>query len=199
MSEHKTTGPTNLICRFYYERFKFNILGVKVVVRIRPWINQEAEKDRRCVLVDKSDGEACIAMEAPIDPATKKPTGYYINSSYSIINSFVKAHVFVNFAEHEWKYACWNPSGPASIFKFDACYDETTTQATIFEHEVKPALTHLFMGHNVTLFAFGQCSTYFQLFHLQAGMTGTGKTHTMQGSTSDPGETYIQGCNKINE
>ncbi len=47
------------------------------------------------------------------------------------------------------------------------------TQKEVFCKELEPAVQHVFDGFNTTVFAFGA--------------TGTGKTHTMHGTQSDPG------------
>ncbi|KAG6177102.1 hypothetical protein E4U27_004578 [Claviceps purpurea] len=52
-------------------------------------------------------------------------------------------------------------------FAFNAVYDQSTSQETLFTSEVQPHLKSLFQGHDVTIFAYG--------------VTGTGKTHTMRG------------------
>ena len=58
--------------------------------------------------------------------------------------------------------------------RFDAAYDASSTQAEIFQREIAPFIPHTLQGHNTTVFCYG--------------MTGTGKTHTMQGSKADPGK-----------
>jgi hypothetical protein len=60
-----------------------------------------------------------------------------------------------------------------SVFEFDAAYEEDATQQQLFEREVRPALQRVVAGQTATVFCFG--------------MTGTGKTHTMQGKAGDPG------------
>jgi hypothetical protein len=52
-------------------------------------------------------------------------------------------------------------------FQFNSVYGSESTQQEIFEAEVTPTVKHLFLGYDVTLFAYGS--------------TGTGKTHTMRG------------------
>ncbi|KAH0599206.1 hypothetical protein MHUMG1_03323 [Metarhizium humberi] len=52
-------------------------------------------------------------------------------------------------------------------FAFNAVYDQSTSQETLFTSEVQPHLKSLFQGYDVTIFAYG--------------VTGTGKTHTMRG------------------
>ena len=52
-------------------------------------------------------------------------------------------------------------------FQFNSVYGSDSTQQEIFDAEVTPTVKHLFLGYDVTLFAYGS--------------TGTGKTHTMRG------------------
>lgn len=63
-----------------------------------------------------------------------------------------------------------NPQNLSERLKFslDACYGPTSTQEHIFECTTKPLLDQVFRGVNTTIFAYG--------------VTGSGKTHTMQGS-----------------
>lgn len=66
-----------------------------------------------------------------------------------------------------------NPmSREALRFKFDACYDQESTQEQLFG-EVEDVVDSVLKGINTTLFAYG--------------MTGAGKTHTMQGNVQAPG------------
>lgn len=62
-------------------------------------------------------------------------------------------------------------------FVFDAVFDETSTQMEVFEHTTKPILHSFLNGYNCTVFAYGA--------------TGSGKTHTMLGSTAEPGVMYL--------
>ncbi|KIW27932.1 uncharacterized protein PV07_07628 [Cladophialophora immunda] len=55
-------------------------------------------------------------------------------------------------------------------FQFNSVYEQQATQQEIFDAEVAPTVKHLFLGYDVTIFAYGS--------------TGTGKTHTMRGGKS---------------
>ncbi|KAG5353129.1 hypothetical protein C0989_010151 [Termitomyces sp. Mn162] len=68
-----------------------------------------------------------------------------------------------------------NPRDPSQVFKFpfSSCYDETSTQEEIFQNDVQPMIDVVYSGVTVTIFAYG--------------VTSSGKTHTMQGSKSEPG------------
>ncbi|KAI1608676.1 kinesin family member 22 [Exophiala viscosa] len=55
-------------------------------------------------------------------------------------------------------------------FQFNSVYEQHSTQQELFDQEVAPTIKHLFLGYDVTIFAYGS--------------TGTGKTHTMRGGKS---------------
>ncbi|KAG9305977.1 hypothetical protein G9A89_009301 [Geosiphon pyriformis] len=59
------------------------------------------------------------------------------------------------------------------IYSFNSCYGPASTQADIFDADVRPMLNSVFRGMNTTIFAYG--------------VTGSGKTFTMQGTSSEPG------------
>ncbi|XP_047436689.1 kinesin-like protein KIF18A [Mugil cephalus] len=61
-------------------------------------------------------------------------------------------------------------------FVFDHVFDENSTQVDIFESTTKAVLDGVMNGFNCTVFAYGA--------------TGAGKTHTMLGSSNDPGVMY---------
>ena len=74
-----------------------------------------------------------------------------------------------------------NPSSSASEppkqFTFDSVYDHTNTQREIYEETALPIVRAAMEGYNGTVFCYGQ--------------TGTGKTHTMEGSSDPPNERGI--------
>ncbi|KIW69037.1 hypothetical protein PV04_04941 [Phialophora macrospora] len=55
-------------------------------------------------------------------------------------------------------------------FQFNSVYEQDATQQVLYDTEVAPTVKHLFLGYDVTIFAYGS--------------TGTGKTHTMRGGKS---------------
>lgn len=61
----------------------------------------------------------------------------------------------------------------AGDFGFDAVFEGHDTNAKIFERSVRHLVTQVVNGYNATVFAYG--------------MTGSGKTWTMQGDDNDPG------------
>lgn len=60
-----------------------------------------------------------------------------------------------------------------ATFKFETIFDGTASQAAVFEGTTLRLVEHLFAGHSCVAFAYG--------------VTASGKTHTIQGTPSDPG------------
>lgn len=58
-------------------------------------------------------------------------------------------------------------------FTFDLLFGEDASQAEIFSKTAQPMVKPILNGFNSTVFAYGA--------------TGAGKTHTMIGTTKDPG------------
>ncbi|XP_053616636.1 kinesin-like protein Klp68D isoform X2 [Plodia interpunctella] len=67
----------------------------------------------------------------------------------------------------------YNPKGQDKLFTYDAAYDSTADTQTIYDEMVRPLVASVLDGFNGCVFAYGQ--------------TGTGKTHTMEGTSSDEG------------
>ncbi|XP_052744829.1 kinesin-like protein Klp68D [Bicyclus anynana] len=66
-----------------------------------------------------------------------------------------------------------NPKGQDKLFTYDAAYDCTADTQTIYDEMVRPLVASVLDGFNGCVFAYGQ--------------TGTGKTHTMQGTPEHEG------------
>ena len=60
-----------------------------------------------------------------------------------------------------------------AAYTFDHCFNAESTQERVYNATVRPSVDAVRQGFNATVFAYGQ--------------TGTGKTHTMQGTDADPG------------
>ncbi|XP_072312707.1 kinesin-like protein KIF22 [Eucyclogobius newberryi] len=67
----------------------------------------------------------------------------------------------------------WRNATETVKYHFDVFHGEKTTQQEVFLSSVKPILPHILNGQNASVFAYGP--------------TGAGKTHTMLGSSEDPG------------
>ncbi|XP_018414607.1 PREDICTED: kinesin-like protein KIF22 [Nanorana parkeri] len=67
----------------------------------------------------------------------------------------------------------WRNQMETMQYQFDAFYGDTATQREIYTGSVYPILSHLLIGQNASVFAYGP--------------TGAGKTHTMLGNPNQPG------------
>jgi len=65
-----------------------------------------------------------------------------------------------------------NQGEPPKAFTFDAVFDWESTQKEVYDYTARGIVNSVMEGYNGTIFAYGQ--------------TGTGKTHTMDGYSSDP-------------
>ncbi|KAI9274615.1 P-loop containing nucleoside triphosphate hydrolase protein [Phascolomyces articulosus] len=63
--------------------------------------------------------------------------------------------------------------GNLMSFRFASCYSMETTQSEIFEQDVQPLIERVFEGYDATIFVYG--------------VTGSGKTYTMEGAQHQPG------------
>jgi centromeric protein E len=59
------------------------------------------------------------------------------------------------------------------VYTLDNVFDSTWTTEAVYQHTTKDLVTKVVGGFNGTVFAYGQ--------------TSSGKTHTMRGTTSQPG------------
>ncbi|KAH9006410.1 P-loop containing nucleoside triphosphate hydrolase protein [Lactarius hatsudake] len=68
-----------------------------------------------------------------------------------------------------------NPRDQSQVFKFpfSSCYGHNSRQEDIFKADVRPLIEIVYSGATATIFAYG--------------VTSSGKTHTMQGTRSQPG------------
>ncbi|XP_026740506.1 kinesin-like protein Klp68D isoform X2 [Trichoplusia ni] len=67
----------------------------------------------------------------------------------------------------------YNPKGQDKLFTYDAAYDCTADTQTMYDEMVRPLVASVLDGFNGCVFAYGQ--------------TGTGKTHTMEGTAEHEG------------
>ncbi|XP_028914627.1 kinesin-like protein KIF22 [Ornithorhynchus anatinus] len=74
---------------------------------------------------------------------------------------------------HSLEVANWRNHQETLKYQFDAFYGEASSQQEVYAGSVQPILRHLLEGQNASVLAYGP--------------TGAGKTHTMLGSTEQPG------------
>ncbi|CAH1634957.1 unnamed protein product [Spodoptera littoralis] len=67
----------------------------------------------------------------------------------------------------------YSPKGQDKMFTYDAAYDCTADTQTMYDEMVRPLVASVLDGFNGCVFAYGQ--------------TGTGKTHTMEGTADHEG------------
>ncbi|XP_059050218.1 kinesin-like protein Klp68D [Achroia grisella] len=67
----------------------------------------------------------------------------------------------------------YNPKGEDKMFTYDAAYDAAADTQTLYDEMLRPLVASVLDGFNGCVFAYGQ--------------TGTGKTHTMEGTAEDEG------------
>ncbi|XP_039355506.1 kinesin-like protein KIF22 [Mauremys reevesii] len=74
---------------------------------------------------------------------------------------------------HSVEISNWRNKMETVQYEFDTFYGDRATQNDIYTGSVQPVLCHLLEGQNASVLAYGR--------------TGAGKTHTMLGSTEQPG------------
>ena len=81
-------------------------------------------------------------------------------------------------------------------FIFDRVLDRDATQQDVYEATSKPLLQSVLDGFNATVFAYG-VSIYWTVSQVHTGLkgdiqaTGCGKTHTISGTSEQPGVIYL--------
>jgi len=93
----------------------------------------------------------------------------------------------------------------SKAFTFDRVFGPETSQSQVYEEVVHPLIEEVIMGYNCTIFAYVTplspslslpvCWAWESsslVFVLRYGQTGTGKTHTMEGSNWDNDEISIE-------
>ena len=81
-------------------------------------------------------------------------------------------------------------------FIFDRVFDRDATQQDVHDTTSKPLLTNVLDGFNATVFAYG-VGVYCVVLRARVGLkhdiqaTGCGKTHTISGTSDQPGVIYL--------
>ncbi|XP_063366296.1 kinesin-like protein Klp68D [Cydia amplana] len=135
---------------------------VKVVVRCRPLSNRE-----------KNEGHDEVKKRR-VRPTDQK--WYERLSSKGSGDQFQEADLplqVVQVSPERGAVQVLNPKGQDKLFTYDAVYDAKADTQTIYDEMVRPLVASVLDGFNGCVFAYGQ--------------TGTGKTHTMEGTPEDEG------------
>ncbi|KAL3110167.1 hypothetical protein niasHT_015770 [Heterodera trifolii] len=122
---------------------------------------------------------ASVSRNRPNFSSVKTPTALSSNASMASSSSntgecvkvaghsnIVRADVARGFVELQ------SPKGPSKSFFFDSVFGENAKQFEIYDETVRGIVDSVLQGFNGTVFAYGQ--------------TGTGKTHTMEGTRGEP-------------
>ncbi|KAJ8729084.1 hypothetical protein PYW07_006780 [Mythimna separata] len=131
---------------------------VKVVVRCRPL--SEREKNEGFEEVKKSRTEQTWYERL----STKTPVD---NKKFDARLQVVKVW------PERGAVQVYNPKGQDKMFTYDAAYDASADTQTMYDEMVRPLVASVLDGFNGCVFAYGQ--------------TGTGKTHTMEGTAEHEG------------
>lgn len=131
---------------------------VKVVVRCRPL----AEKE-------KNEGFEEVKKSRPEQKWFER-----LSSKAPVDNKHVDSPTqVVKIWPERGGVQVYNPKGQDKLFTYDAAYDCTADTQTIYDEMVRPLVASVLDGFNGCVFAYGQ--------------TGTGKTHTMEGTADHEG------------
>ncbi|KAJ7697614.1 P-loop containing nucleoside triphosphate hydrolase protein [Mycena rosella] len=127
---------------------------VRIAARLRPRLAGEPTDDAVRIV----HGEASCSNVSTSNPNT--------SGANTSAGSASGSGTFISVA---------NPRDASQVFRFPftSCYDAGSTQAELFEADVRPLVDVARGGVTVTIFAYG--------------VTSSGKTHTMQGTRADPG------------
>ncbi|KAF1955095.1 kinesin family protein-like protein [Byssothecium circinans] len=160
--------------------------SISVTVRVRPFTIREAAQLRSC------DGETLFLGDGSMAAApTPKLHQKGIRPVIKVMDE--KCLVFDPPEDNPVQRFSRSvvPQGKRvkdQTFAFDRVFDENTTQADVYEATTKPLLDSVLEGYNATVFAYGA--------------TGCGKTHTITGTSQQPGIIFMtmqELYEKINE
>ncbi|OQR93854.1 hypothetical protein ACHHYP_02207 [Achlya hypogyna] len=120
-----------------------------------------SDPDSDCVAFDKDPAPASLPVQTPIQVIVRcRPLlPHEVAAGQRSVVACRGNSVFV-----EPVHAYQNPRG----FAFDRVFGPTTTQQELFETSIRPLVQHALDGYKCTVLAYGP--------------TGSGKTHSMQGS-----------------
>ena len=159
--------------------------SITVAVRVRPF----TEAERNNLIGNSSDefffGEGSLSNNK--ESSSREGTKLYMPNAIRKIVDVVDDKMLIfdppatNPLVQMQKNAFPNAKNTSRIrehrFVFDKLFDENASQQDIYNHSTKSLLEGVIDGYNATIFAYGA--------------TGCGKTHTILGSTEDPGVIFL--------
>ncbi|KAF2875862.1 P-loop containing nucleoside triphosphate hydrolase protein [Massariosphaeria phaeospora] len=150
--------------------------SISVTVRVRPFTIREAAQLAKCDDHTLFLGEGSLAA-APTPRLHQKgirPVIKVVDERCLIFDPPEDNPV------QRFSRSLIGPSGKRvkdQTFAFDRVFDESTTQGDVYESTTKPLLDSVLDGYNATVFAYGA--------------TGCGKTHTITGTSQQPGIIFL--------
>ncbi|CAN9452804.1 unnamed protein product [Alternaria alternata] len=149
--------------------------SISVTVRVRPFTIREAAQ------VTRNDDQTLFLGDGSLAglPAPKLHKG--IRPVIKVMDE--KCLIFdppEDNAVQRFGRSTVGPQGKRSkdqTFAFDRVFDDTVSQGDVYEATTKPLLDSVLDGYNATVFAYGA--------------TGCGKTHTITGTSQQPGIIFL--------
>ena len=133
---------------------------LSVAVRARPVSKKERLAGARTIT--KTVDERCMVVMDPDDPRCARSNGSDRSSDAACGNDRKKTHVVAGgVRKRERQYV------------FDGAFDGEASNEAVYDGTAAPLVAGVLEGINATVFAYGA--------------TGSGKTHTMVGTKTDPG------------
>lgn len=132
-----------------------------------------------------SEGEVCshVKVVVRVRPLNAKETDGNLKKVVRVVDNHM---LIFDPKETEVKFFRGQKPGNRDVrkrmnkdlkFVFDQVFGEDSTQTEVFENTTKGVVDGVLNGYNCTVFAYGA--------------TGAGKTHTMLGSSENPGVMYL--------
>ncbi|KAH3943687.1 hypothetical protein HBI56_012110 [Parastagonospora nodorum] len=150
--------------------------SISVTVRVRPFTIREAAQLSKC------DDQALFLGDGSLAAVpTPKLSSKGIRPVIKVLDE--KCLIFDPPEDSQVSRMGRSTIGPQGkrvkdqTFAFDRVFDETTTQGDVYEATTKPLLDSVLDGYNATVFAYGA--------------TGCGKTHTITGTSQQPGIIFM--------
>ncbi|KAH8905788.1 kinesin-domain-containing protein [Coniochaeta sp. PMI_546] len=149
--------------------------SISVAIRVRPFTIREAAQ-----LVKQDDGQLFLGDGSLAAAPTPKLNQRGIRPVIKVVDD--RCLVFDPPEDNPVQKFSRSvvPNGKRvkdQVFAFDRVFDENATQADVYEGTTKNLLDSVLDGYNATVFAYGA--------------TGCGKTHTITGTSQQPGIIFL--------
>ncbi|KAL8302944.1 hypothetical protein RB597_005386 [Gaeumannomyces tritici] len=152
-----------------------NASSISVTVRVRPFTIREAAQ-----LVKTDEGTLFLGDGSLASAPTPKLKQHGLRSVIKVVDD--RCLVFDPPEDNPVQKFSRSvvPMGKKvkdQVFAFDRIFDDNVSQTEVYEGTTKPLLDSVLDGYNATVFAYGA--------------TGCGKTHTITGTSQQPGIIFL--------